>query len=137
MERFARILGPTPQFMAMPQIWIISKHIAKAGEDVYVCPVCAYPRLPHPPVDFTICPSCGTEFGYHDSTRSYSELRFYWIENGMQWHSRVVRQPQDWNPVAELLEAGYLPAKGTSSSDISEVAKRKLKSEPVIEYSWA
>jgi hypothetical protein len=46
------------------------------------CPVCAYAAPKYSPEDFTICPSCGTEFGYHDSKKSHAELRAEWVERG-------------------------------------------------------
>lgn len=41
----------------------------------YRCPVCAYDALTTAPVDLSICPSCGTQFGYDDVGRSHKELR--------------------------------------------------------------
>ena len=60
------------------------------------CPVCGY-LMAHPPTDFHICPSCGTEFGYDDSGASYEELRQHWLATGPNWWSPVNRRPEDWN----------------------------------------
>ena len=74
----------------------------------YPCPVCAYPNLEFPPRDFEICPSCGTEFEYHDARKSHEELRLEWIANGMHWYSHAVHPPLGWSPVQQLMTAGYL-----------------------------
>jgi len=73
----------------------------------YMCPVCGYPNLPAPPQDYEICPSCGTEFEYHDALRSHAELRDVWMGAGAQWHSRVVARPLYWNGWLQLASAGY------------------------------
>ena len=57
---------------------------------MYTCPVCAYAALIYPPEDFTICPSCGTDFGYHDSNKTNAELR---AGVGEAWPS--LEQPVD------------------------------------------
>src|ERR1017187_7282190 len=46
---------------------------------MYLCSVCGYDRLEDPPKNFTICPSCGTEFGYDDAFASHAELRAKWL----------------------------------------------------------
>ncbi len=70
------------------------------------CPTCGYP-LERPPSDSDICPSCGTQFGYSDSGRSYSQLREIWVRRGAPWHSRVHVPPRNWNPWWQLIQAGY------------------------------
>ena len=72
----------------------------------YPCPTCGYP-LSDPIADADICPSCGTQFGYSDSGRSYAELRETWVRHGARWHSRVVRVPRLWNPWLQLIQAGH------------------------------
>lgn len=74
---------------------------------MYTCPVCGYSELRHSPSDYTICPSCGTEFGYSDFATRHDELRRVWIAAGMQWHSGAVPRPLAWNPLAQLMRAGY------------------------------
>lgn len=74
---------------------------------MFTCPVCGYAQLRYPPEDFTICPSCSTEFGYDDANRSYEQLRQLWIQHGVQWHSGVVRQPENWNGWEQLIKAGF------------------------------
>lgn len=74
----------------------------------YTCPVCGYPGLDVPPRDYEICPSCGTEFEYHNARRSNEELRLEWLGNGMPWYSHAVAQPVGWSPVQQLINAGYL-----------------------------
>ncbi len=74
----------------------------------YSCPVCGYPGLEFPPTDFEICPSCGTEFEYHDAGKTHEELRLEWIGNGMHWFSHALHPPLNWNPVQQLMAGGYL-----------------------------
>lgn len=68
------------------------------------CPVCYYPYLRKPPEDHLICPSCGTQFGYSDSSSTktleqmHKILRTKWENRGCVWDSTVVRKPNDWNP---------------------------------------
>lgn len=70
------------------------------------CPVCGY-ELDTPPVNHSICPCCGTEFGYQDRGRSYEELRSSWIERGAHWWSPVDPLPTNWNSSTQLLRAGF------------------------------
>jgi hypothetical protein len=72
----------------------------------FTCPVCGYNNLPDPPVDYEICPSCGTEFGYDDFTFSHENLRRKWLTAGAKWHSRRISPPANWNPYQQLLNAG-------------------------------
>jgi hypothetical protein len=74
----------------------------------YTCPVCAFDGLEEPPAYFTICPCCGTEFGYHDFVRGHDELRATWIATGLRWHSTVISAPIRWNGFAQLKTAGFI-----------------------------
>jgi len=56
----------------------------------FTCPICGFDGLNYPPNNFSICPSCGTEFGYDDEQYSHTELREKWITNGKQWWSRSI-----------------------------------------------
>lgn len=76
----------------------------------YTCPVCCYPDLRNPPIDFTICPSCGTEFSYDDATESHDELRSKWVESGARWYSSVIARPLGWDPMFQLLQGGQIVA---------------------------
>ena len=79
----------------------------------YMCPVCGYPDLEQPAADHNICPSCGTQFSYHDSRTSHAELRREWLKRGALWHSRRIGPPTGWDPFAQLRRAGMdadLPA---------------------------
>ena len=74
----------------------------------YQCPVCGYNQLEDPPAYDEICPSCGTQFGYHDHRRTHKELRLLWIRRGAIWHSKVDAIPIKWNPIRQLRLAGFL-----------------------------
>lgn len=79
------------------------------------CPVCGYDKLDEPAYDqhgcasFEICPSCGTEFGYDDSSKEHDRLREEWKRQGMKWWSDSARPPADWDPGAQLRKAGFEP----------------------------
>lgn len=78
---------------------------------MYICPVCGYDRLRHPPDDYIICPSCGTEFGYTDFNRSHAELRRAWVANGARWYSSALLPPPNWDGVRQLQRAGKWPVR--------------------------
>lgn len=75
-----------------------------------LCPVCGY-QLSRPPEDEDICPSCGTQFGYSNSGRTYQQLRDAWLAWGAHWHSKVHAQPRNWSPTWQLIQAGFLNPK--------------------------
>lgn len=75
----------------------------------HTCPVCGYPGLSEAPENFSICPSCGTEFGYHDSGVSYQELRDLWLREGAHWFSQVRMPPPKWNAYEQLISADLIP----------------------------
>lgn len=66
-----------------------------------ICPVCGYPKLEEPPYDnqglptYVICHSCGTEFGYTDTNRTFKELREQWLRNKAKWKFPKYK-PKDW-----------------------------------------
>lgn len=67
-----------------------------------------------PPRDNNICPSCGTEFGYHDAGRTLAELRAEWLNTGAKWSSKFHQQPTDWDAMKQLTEAGEVTVFGFS-----------------------
>ena len=69
----------------------------------YLCPVCGYDELSAPPADHTICPSCGTEFGYDDVATSHEELRTRWLATGARWWYSGAPPPPNWNPYQQVL----------------------------------
>ena len=79
--------------------------MAKHEVKMFTCPICGYDKMPRPPEDYTICPSCGTEFWIDDVEYTPDELRARWINTGYAWHSRVVPRPADWHPVKQLERA--------------------------------
>jgi hypothetical protein len=68
---------------------------------VNICPVCGY-SLQYPAADFHICPSCGTEFGFDDASRTHTELRAAWLQGGAQWWSTSRPVPPNWDPSLQL-----------------------------------
>jgi len=76
------------------------------GHSVYPCPVCGF-GLSKPASDFTICPSCGVEFGYSDASTTFEKLRTEWVEYQAPWSSRVIPKPKGWNPWIQLIHAGF------------------------------
>jgi hypothetical protein len=73
----------------------------------YICPVCGYDKLDEPPVGFTLCSCCGTEFELDDDEMSHAELRDRWIVADMPWFSPVIPRPVNWNPAEQLRRAGF------------------------------
>lgn len=69
---------------------------------MHLCPVCGYDRLDEPPTNFSICPSCGTEFGYDDAFAPYAQLRARWMQGGALWWSTVDPCPENWDPVLQV-----------------------------------
>jgi hypothetical protein len=87
---------------------------------MHICPVCGYNGLIDPPANFTICPSCGTEFEYDDAFSTHAQLRASWLRGGAKWWSPVDPEPPDWDPyqqVSSLIDVSPLePTFVTSSS---------------------
>ncbi len=67
------------------------------------CPVCAF-WMSKAPVDYTMCPSCGTEFGVDDVDQSFSEIRSQWLDAGAPWWSTLIGPPENWNPIKQIKE---------------------------------
>ncbi|MDQ0726960.1 hypothetical protein [Microbacterium sp. W4I20] len=85
------------------------------GFDPRYCRVCGYEpeEAPWGPDgrfgSFDICPCCGVEWGYEDSTFSASvRYRDRWIEQGAGWHDR--RTPADGMTTAARLERAWVTA---------------------------
>lgn len=74
------------------------------------CPVCGYTKLQEAPRSkssggsFEICPSCGFQFGVSDDDDgiSYEEWREDWVERGLEWSSKGIKQPKGWDAQAAL-----------------------------------
>jgi hypothetical protein len=81
------------------------------------CPVCGY-EMEAPPKDYRICPSCGTEFGVNDVDATIPELRESWMKTGPRWWSKVDPMPADWEPIAQMEEAGIVVKRPSQSSAI-------------------
>jgi len=69
---------------------------------MHICPVCGYDRLTEPPLNFSICPSCGTEFEYDDAFSTHAQLRAAWLRGGAKWWSPVDPQPPNWDPYSQV-----------------------------------
>ena len=88
---------------------------------MYTCPVCGYNQLRYPPRNENICPSCYTEFGYDDATKTHDELRAEWLANGAHWEGmNVMPPPAGWNPFTQL--ANLEKARPTSREISSTVS---------------
>jgi hypothetical protein len=89
----------------------------------YMCPVCGYPELEEPPERFSICPSCGTEFGDDDfvfDPRDYPkklvELRSRWLDSGAPWFDELTQRPPNWRPYEQVVTPGVGLTLTTSST---------------------
>lgn len=84
------------------------------------CPVCGFSGMPYAPVDYNICPCCGTEFGLDDVETSHADLRMAWVRGGARWFSDELRPEENWNPFIQMTNAGleydrsYEPTTGTN-----------------------
>ena len=67
---------------------------------MFTCPVCYFENMPDPPMDYNICPCCGTEFGHDDEALSDAELRSQWLSNGARWF--YMQPPTGWDPWRQL-----------------------------------
>jgi hypothetical protein len=80
---------------------------------MYECDICGYSELEEPPYDshgcatFSVCPCCGTEFGYDDAKTSHAVLRQRWVAGGMRWTSSATAPPAGWEPSRQLLMADH------------------------------
>lgn len=88
---------------------------------MYLCPVCGYNRLRFPPDNYTICPSCGTKFGYSDITKTHAQLRAEWRAHGARWHSGVTPPPEQWDAYQQLANLEQRPMSETTSSTVGHV----------------
>ena len=77
----------------------------------YTCRVCGY-RNEHPFYDETnlatwmICPCCGRESGYEDSTPESAEMnRRRWIQEGTKWFHPELK-PENWDLAEQLRRIG-------------------------------
>ena len=73
----------------------------------FQCPVCGFDDISGPRLKWSICPSCGTQFGLTDANRTPGEIRAYWISQGAKWQSTARQRPRNWNPAAQLRTVGY------------------------------
>ena len=86
----------------------LQKMSTQMAKYVYPCPVCGY-EMPDPAVEGEICSCCGTEFGYDDDDlqATYDQLRQYWLHHGAPWFSHAVAPPYGWDPVQQVILAGF------------------------------
>ena len=74
----------------------------------HTCTICGYDGLDEPPADWSICPSCGTQFGYDDASTTHEELRNRWLKAGAKWWSPNTPAPPGWDADAQLQRAGIV-----------------------------
>lgn len=99
----------------------------------FCCPVCFFPDLREPYVDcsYSICPSCGVEYGYEDCGVTaddryirHLELRRAWITAGCTWHTEIWPCPTYWSlrrtELARLVDAvdPHVESEGTPSTRV-------------------
>ena len=79
------------------------------ANDLLRCRVCGLPQKEPPwgedgnTPNFEICPCCGTEFGYEDTTLSgVLRARDRWISGGAVWFSSKLRPPE-WDLEDQLI----------------------------------
>jgi hypothetical protein len=88
----------------------------------YPCPVCGYGQMSGPPENYNICPSCGTEFGYDDLSKSHRQLRNKWLASGAKWFSFATPPPDFyWNGFLQVTEAG-LPYDAAMPRSFQEIS---------------
>lgn len=85
----------------------------------YQCPICGYNRLNEPPVEFSICPCCGVEFGVDDFEMSHAELQVQWIQRGMPWFSSFTRPYAGWDALRQIQTLREIEIKPALLSEIS------------------
>jgi hypothetical protein len=91
------------------------------------CPVCFF-AMPRPFNAGTICPCCGTEFGYHDAAATAWEVRARWQALRESWaragypFRRPRHRPQGWDPI-EQLQSGVLAQSSPASLEIRRPAR--------------
>lgn len=95
----------------------------------HLCPVCGYDEMSQPPIDFYICPSCGTEFEVDDFDVSHRDLRLKWLENPV-WFSQATDQPADWSPFRQVEK--LLLSKNDSTTSSSSAAFANDGDLPVL-----
>jgi len=98
----------------------------------YTCTVCGFAGLEEPPAYFTICPCCGTEFGYQDFVRGHDDLLADWVGKGMQWQSTVTPRPYHWNPIEQLVQAGLLQYESTGEESLTEIGFVEIAKDSVV-----
>lgn len=74
----------------------------------HTCPVCLFGDLPYAPVNYHVCPCCGTEFDSDTAEFSLSQLRDMWVASGAHWF--FGRPPEGWNPWMQLIRGGHSEA---------------------------
>ena len=72
------------------------------------CPVCGYNKINEPKLKWSICPSCGTQFGLSDNGRTHGQLRRDWIDEGGTWQDDYIPKPLNWSPESQLRNIGYI-----------------------------
>jgi hypothetical protein len=88
--------------------------------------------MTHPPHDYYICPSCGTEFENDDFETSHAELRRRWLQNGARWFSRATPPPPNWNPYRQLINIGVMEYADSAEGTATKVSYANLTTGVIV-----
>ncbi len=110
-----------------------------------VCAVCGYRQLANPQrttsggASHEICPACGYESGYSDDVQgiTYEQWRATWVTLGLQWFSKGIAKPKDWNPMREIHALLRRKRPVISARILAQVAAAKLTAEDEAATSQA
>jgi hypothetical protein len=96
----------------------LKKYFIDRNKNISGCPVCGYPDFVAfedklGVTTYEICPCCGVQSGYEygekATTDDFSRLRQKWIsERGGAWWSNAHKQPEGWDHISQMTEAGLL-----------------------------
>lgn len=95
----------------------------------HTCPVCYYPWLNQEPADHVICPSCGTQFGYHDFDDSHDALRRRWVAGGALWHARWQPAPEGWDGLQQIVLSDSHPTHEETGTSMRQSPSREQAPE--------
>ena len=81
----------------------VNDPLMQSNKSKYICKVCGLIQADPPwgengkSPNFAICPCCGVEFGYEDSTiESTIKFRNNWLNEGAKWND-LSKKPDNWS----------------------------------------